>query len=94
MGEALVIAERIRRRVERTHFPHDQSQPLGAVTVSIGISAFGVDLDTPASVIYAADQALYVAKSRGKNCVESFEHKSLPEVAEKKPPGEKKASKS
>ena len=94
MGEALVIAERIRRRVERTHFPHDQSQPLGAVTVSIGISAFGVDLDTPASVIYAADQALYVAKSRGKNCVESFEHKALPEAAEKKPSTEKKASKS
>jgi diguanylate cyclase (GGDEF)-like protein len=86
MSEARVIAERIRRRVERTHFPHDKSQPLGAVTVSIGISAFGVDLDTPASVIYAADQALYVAKSRGKNCVEAFEHKGLPEAAEKKPP--------
>nr|MBA3241503.1 sensor domain-containing diguanylate cyclase [Acidobacteriota bacterium] len=92
IGEALVIAERIRRRVERTHFPHDQLQPLGAVTVSIGISAFGVDLDTPASVIYAADQALYVAKSRGKNCVESFEHKALPEAAEKKPSAEKKGS--
>ncbi|HEU4597171.1 MAG TPA: diguanylate cyclase, partial [Pyrinomonadaceae bacterium] len=85
MAEARVIAERIRRRVERTHFPHDKSQPLGAVTVSIGISAFGVDIDTPASVIYAADQALYVAKSRGKNCVEAFEHKGLPEAAEKKP---------
>jgi diguanylate cyclase (GGDEF)-like protein len=84
MAEARVIAERIRRRVERTHFPHDKSQPLGAVTVSIGISAFGVDIDTPASVIYAADQALYVAKSRGKNCVESFEHKGLPEAGEKK----------
>jgi diguanylate cyclase (GGDEF)-like protein len=85
MAEAQVIAERIRRRVERTHFPHDKSQPLGAVTVSIGISAFGVDLDTPASVIYAADQALYVAKSRGKNCVEAFEHKGLPSPSEKNP---------
>jgi diguanylate cyclase (GGDEF)-like protein len=89
MTEASIIAERIRRRVERTHFPHDKAQPLGAVTVSIGISAFGVDIDTPASVIYAADQALYVAKSRGKNCVESFEHKGLPEAAEKKSPTKK-----
>ena len=84
MAEARVIAERIRRRVERTLFPHDKSQPLGSVTVSIGISAFCVDIDTPASVIYAADQALYVAKSRGKNCVESFEHKGLPAAAETK----------
>jgi hypothetical protein len=40
--------------------------------VSIGISAFGPGVDTPASVIYAADQALYVAKSRGKNCVDAY----------------------
>ncbi|MCA1633926.1 MAG: diguanylate cyclase [Acidobacteria bacterium] len=93
MSEAHVIAERIRRRIERTHFPGDTSQPLGAVTVSIGISAFGLDLDTPASVIYAADQALYVAKSHGKNCVEAFEHKAMPEAVEKKTPAEKKASK-
>lgn len=72
LSEANVIAERIRRRVERTHYPHGKTQPLGAVTVSIGISAFVPNLDTPASIIYAADQALYVAKSRGKNCVDSF----------------------
>jgi diguanylate cyclase (GGDEF)-like protein len=77
--EAQVIAERIRRRVERTHFPHGKSQPLGAVTVSIGISAFGQGLDTAASIIYAADQALYIAKKRRKNCVEVFEPESLSE---------------
>ena len=68
-SEALVIADRIRRRVERTQYPHGKTQPLGSVTVSIGVSSFGPDLDTPASVIHAADQALYVAKGRGKNCV-------------------------
>jgi diguanylate cyclase (GGDEF)-like protein len=77
LSEAHVIAERIRRRVERTHFPHGKTQPLGAVTVSIGISAFGEGLDTPASIIYAADQALYTAKSRGKNCVDAFEAAKL-----------------
>ncbi|PYT02456.1 MAG: hypothetical protein DMF65_06525 [Acidobacteria bacterium] len=74
-SEARVIAERIRRRIERTHFPHDTSQPLGSVTVSIGISSFGPELDSPVEIVYAADQALYVAKSHGKNCVEAFEPK-------------------
>jgi diguanylate cyclase (GGDEF)-like protein len=75
LSEARVIAERIRRRIERTQFPHGKAQPLGAVTVSIGISSFGPELDTPASVIYAADRALYSAKSRGKNCCEAVEPK-------------------
>ncbi|HEX8635084.1 MAG TPA: diguanylate cyclase [Pyrinomonadaceae bacterium] len=70
--EALVIAERIRSRVEKSSYPHRESQPGGAVTVSIGISAFGPKLETPSSIIGAADHALYVAKSRGKNCVVSY----------------------
>jgi len=72
LTEARVIAERIRRRIERTQFPHGKAQPTGAVTVSIGISSFSPELDAPASIIYAADQALYLAKSRGKNCVEAY----------------------
>jgi diguanylate cyclase (GGDEF)-like protein len=70
--EALVIAERIRSRVEKSSYPHGESQPHGAVTVSIGVSAFGAKLETPASIVGAADHALYVAKSRGKNCVVSY----------------------
>jgi diguanylate cyclase (GGDEF)-like protein len=72
MAEARSIGERIRRRIERTQFPHGEAQPTGAVTVSIGVSTFGAELDTPAEIIYAADQALYAAKARGKNCVESY----------------------
>ena len=70
IAEAQVIAERIRRRVRRTQFPHGKAQPHEAVTVSIGISAFGPHLETPASIIGAADNALYVAKHRGKDRVE------------------------
>jgi diguanylate cyclase (GGDEF)-like protein len=72
LTEALVIAERIRSRVEKSSFPHGESQPHGAVTVSIGVSAFGPKLETPSSIVGAADHALYVAKSRGKNCVVSY----------------------
>ncbi len=73
LSEAHVIAERVRRRVLQTQFPHGKRQPGGAVTVSIGLSAFAPGLDTAASIIYAADQALYQAKSRGKNCVDAFD---------------------
>ncbi|MFL6331962.1 MAG: diguanylate cyclase [Pyrinomonadaceae bacterium] len=75
LTEARAIGERIRRRIERTQFPHGQSQPTGAVTVSIGVSSFGAELDTPAEIIRAADRALYAAKARGKNCIESYESK-------------------
>jgi diguanylate cyclase (GGDEF)-like protein len=88
-AEALVIGERIRRRIERTQFPHGKSQPLGAVTVSIGVSTFGPGLDAPVEIIYAADQALYSAKARGKNCIEAYQPKK-PEGAEAKGDDRKK----
>lgn len=68
--EAHTIAQRIRRRVERTRYPHGTKQPLGCVTVSIGISTFNSNTDSPVSMINAADQCLYTAKRLGKNRVE------------------------
>ena len=89
MAEARTIGERIRGRIERTKFPHGEGQPTGAVTVSIGVSSFGAELDTPAEIIYAADQALYAAKARGKNCIESYEPKrrKRSEAGEPEPDG-------
>ena len=71
--EATSIAERIRRRVLRMRFPHGKFQPLGAVTVSIGVSAFRPGVETPEMMIQVADRALYLAKHRGKNRVEVYE---------------------
>lgn len=70
IAEAEVIAERIRRRIERTRYPQGHTQPLGAVTVSIGISTFAPEADSPQAIIAHADQALYVAKHLGKNRVQ------------------------
>jgi diguanylate cyclase (GGDEF)-like protein len=70
LDEAIAIAERIRRRVERTRFPHGKTQRLGMVTVSIGVSALDETLNTPATIIGAADRALYLAKRTGKNRVQ------------------------
>jgi diguanylate cyclase (GGDEF)-like protein len=73
LAEGVAIAERIKRRITRVRFPHGKSQPLGSVTVSIGVSSFGPGVETPETIIEAADRALYLAKHMGKNRVEAFE---------------------
>ena len=72
MTEAGVIADRIRQRVSTTHFPHGKSQPLGRVSVSIGVSTYSEIINSAETVIAAADRALYQAKSFGKDRVEFY----------------------
>lgn len=73
INEAAAIAERIRRKIAENQYPHGQNQPLGFVTVSIGISTLSKHVDTTVAVIAAADRALYNAKSKGKNRIESYQ---------------------
>ncbi len=67
LKEAGAIADRLRRQIMRAKFPHGDSQPLGAVTVSIGVSCLSSTVDSAEAIIRAADRALYHAKSHGKN---------------------------
>ena len=67
LEEAGVIADRIRRKIMKTSFPYGKTQPLGGVTVSIGLSTFSPALDSAEAIVRAADRALYHAKSHGKN---------------------------
>ena len=75
IAEAGVIADRIRDRVSTTQFPHGQAQPLGRVTISVGVSTFTKNIDTAENIIAAADRALYHAKSLGKDRVEFYGEK-------------------
>jgi diguanylate cyclase (GGDEF)-like protein len=70
--EAGVIADRIRQRVSTTEFPHGKAQPLGQVTISVGVSTFTKNIDTSENIIAAADRALYQAKSLGKDRIEVY----------------------
>ena len=72
LSEAGVIAERMRQRVAERDYPFGKSQPLGTVSVSIGISTFAKHIDTGDKVIAAADRALYNAKAQGKNRIEFY----------------------
>ena len=67
LEEAGVIADRIRRKIMTTSFPHSKTQPLNRVTVSIGLSTFSATLDSTEAIVRAADRALYHAKNHGKN---------------------------
>jgi diguanylate cyclase (GGDEF)-like protein len=77
LQEAGVIAERMRERIEQTPFPHAKAQPLKAVTISIGVSTFTGSVSTAEQIIWAADRALYQAKSEGKNKIAFFEDRTL-----------------
>ncbi|HEU4510216.1 MAG TPA: diguanylate cyclase [Pyrinomonadaceae bacterium] len=72
LAEARAIADRIRQHVESTPFPHGETQPLGRVTISVGVSTFSKNVDTYKKIIAAADNALYESKSFGKNRVEYY----------------------
>lgn len=74
LQEAGIIADRIRRKVSDTKFPYGPAQPLGSVTVSIGLSCYSAGLDSAEAVIRAADRALYHAKSHGKNRAYAYQN--------------------
>lgn len=65
---ALVVAERLRAAVAGHAFP---LADLGTITVSLGVATFPGDADAAGSLIEAADRALYLAKQRGRNRVET-----------------------
>jgi diguanylate cyclase (GGDEF)-like protein/PAS domain S-box-containing protein len=81
VAETKLQAEVLRSRIEQTVFPFGEFQPLGKVTVSVGVSAFPVCGHTFEEVLENADQALYGSKEGGRNRVTAYP--DLPEKGKK-----------
>jgi len=67
--EGMRKAERFREAVEKAVFENEHTQPLGRLTVSIGVSSFPEHGEDMATIIKAADDALYQAKKTSRNLV-------------------------
>lgn len=65
LAQASELAERLRSKVNASHFDH-----VGQASVSIGVAQSEVG-DTLDALLQRADKALYCAKERGRNRVES-----------------------
>lgn len=67
--DALVTAERIRKSIEEFNFRDEQTQPEGKLTASLGIATYPNDAKSQQGIINSSDEALYEAKSQGRNMV-------------------------
>ena len=68
---AVVLAERLRLAVGSFPFEHASSQPLGKVTISIGVAGFLSRGEKAAEILKRADEAVYHSKKSGRNRVTS-----------------------
>ena len=70
---AFLVGEKLRKSFESYPFPHEETQPGGRLTISIGIATFPGDSDKARSLVDKADKALYRAKEGGRNRVIAWE---------------------
>ncbi len=66
---AAQVAEKLRQRIAEYAFLHGDGQPSGRLTVSVGVASYPEDAGDAEALVRAADEALYKAKSGGRNCV-------------------------
>lgn len=69
--EAVTVAERIRDAIEKATFPAAVAGDFYRVTISVGVTALGMD-ENSAQFVRRADQAMYQSKQLGRNRVSSL----------------------
>jgi diguanylate cyclase (GGDEF)-like protein len=77
---AYLAAERLREGIEKRAFPGAETQPLGRITISIGLASYPEHGRSDDEILNRADKALYFAKESGRNRTiiynETFEKQS------------------
>lgn len=71
--QAYILAERIRKKVEKLHIKTKQG--IATVTISIGISEMNHNsvVESVEKLFNRADEAMYLAKQAGRNCTRMLE---------------------
>jgi len=67
--DAVMVAQRIRQKVQDFIFPFEEKQPNGDLTISVGVAAAPEDGVEKIKLLEIADERLYKAKSNGRNQV-------------------------
>ena len=69
---ALEVAEKLRRAVDEASIPEGRMQPLGRITISVGVATLPEDARDLDPLSDCADAALYASKRNGRNLVTAF----------------------
>ncbi|GEM02209.1 hypothetical protein HHA03_17410 [Halolactibacillus halophilus] len=76
--ETYQLAENIRELVEQTIFPNQELQPSSNLTISLGVSHTDlIEEQSEEAILHTSDQALYLAKSSGKNNTVLYQKEAL-----------------
>jgi diguanylate cyclase len=66
------VAEALRKSIASSDLIRkDTGLTIGSITISIGVASFKRDMDSIATLIARADEALYASKKSGRNRVTS-----------------------
>jgi diguanylate cyclase (GGDEF)-like protein len=65
--QACELAETIRKQVAEFAFPHAEQQPLGHVSLSVGVATLSDGIANAEQLLELADKAVYRAKESGRN---------------------------
>ena len=66
---AKLVAEKLRRTIEKEHFDNQEAQPGKNLTISLGVAEQKKELNSSEDFIISADEALYKSKEAGRNRV-------------------------
>ncbi len=66
---AAIVAESLCADIVGTPFKGGETQPLGKISVSVGVATFPEDGEEAQVLLERVDKALYKAKQNGRNCV-------------------------
>ncbi|MBN2497590.1 MAG: diguanylate cyclase [Deltaproteobacteria bacterium] len=89
---AASVADKLRQAVSSAEFPRMHTQPLGHVSITLGVSTWPGDADNPRDLLDRADLAMYMAKRNGRNQVALFEEQMLDAESERQAELTKKKS--